>query len=52
MASSTEASSVGLPTFTGVYVFGDSLVDPGNALKGAVLILAGMPVYWFWRRRA
>jgi len=24
-----------LPTFTGVYVFGDSLVDPGNALKAA-----------------
>lgn len=22
-----------LPTFTGMYVFGDSLVDPGNALK-------------------
>jgi hypothetical protein len=24
-----------LPPFSGVYVFGDSLVDPGNALKAA-----------------
>ena len=24
-----------LPSFSGVYVFGDSLVDPGNALKAA-----------------
>jgi phospholipase/lecithinase/hemolysin len=31
-----QTSAAGpLPTFTGVYVFGDSLVDPGNALKAA-----------------
>lgn len=27
-----------LPGFTGVYVFGDSLVDPGNALQAAQLV--------------
>jgi lysophospholipase L1-like esterase len=27
-----------LPAFTGVFVFGDSLVDPGNDLKAAVLL--------------
>jgi lysophospholipase L1-like esterase len=27
-----------LPQFTGVYVFGDSLVDPGNALKAAKVV--------------
>src|SRR5688572_587744 len=31
-----QTSAAGpLPAFTGVYVFGDSLVDPGNALKAA-----------------
>jgi APA family basic amino acid/polyamine antiporter len=33
-------------------VIGSIASNPGNALKGAVLILAGVPVYWFWRRRA
>ena len=33
-------------------VIGSIASNPGNALKGAILILAGMPVYWFWRRRA
>jgi basic amino acid/polyamine antiporter, APA family len=33
-------------------VIGSIASNPGNALKGAVLILAGIPVYWFWRRRA
>jgi basic amino acid/polyamine antiporter, APA family len=32
-------------------VIGSIASNPGNALKGAVLILAGIPVYWFWRRR-
>src|SRR5215216_526009 len=27
-----------ISSFTGVYVFGDSLVDPGNALKAAELL--------------
>lgn len=31
-------SVAALPAFTGVYVFGDSLVDPGNDLKAAKLI--------------
>lgn len=30
-----DASVVDLPAFSGVFVFGDSLVDPGNALKAA-----------------
>jgi lysophospholipase L1-like esterase len=29
-----------MPSFTGVFVFGDSLVDPGNALKAAQLLNA------------
>ena len=33
-------------------VIGSIASNPGNALIGAVLILAGIPVYWFWRRRA
>ena len=35
---SAGAAAVDSPTFTGVYVFGDSLVDPGNALKAAELL--------------
>jgi phospholipase/lecithinase/hemolysin len=34
----TGSQSDTLPQFTGVYVFGDSLVDPGNALKAAQLV--------------
>ena len=38
-----QTSAAGpLPTFTGVYVFGDSLVDPGNALK-AIKFLDDLP---------
>ncbi len=33
-------------------VIGSIASNPANALKGAVLILAGVPVYWFWQRRA
>ena len=33
-------------------VIGSIAANPGNALKGAVLIVAGVPVYWFWRQRA
>ncbi len=33
-------------------VIGSIASNPSNALKGAVLILAGIPVYWYWRRRA
>ena len=28
------------------------LSNPGNALRGTLLLLAGIPVYLFWRRRA
>ena len=35
---SVIASSAALPAYTGVYVFGDSLVDPGNDLRAADLI--------------
>ncbi|HSV03480.1 MAG TPA: SGNH/GDSL hydrolase family protein [Phenylobacterium sp.] len=39
---SAFASSAALPAYTGVYVFGDSLVDPGNDLRAADLI-GGLP---------
>jgi APA family basic amino acid/polyamine antiporter len=32
-------------------VIGSIVSNPENAFKGAVLILAGVPVYRFWRRR-
>jgi APA family basic amino acid/polyamine antiporter len=44
--------SVYLFMVAAVYVVVGSIVsNPGNALKGGMLILAGVPVYWFWRRR-
>ncbi|MEO8226133.1 MAG: amino acid permease [Gemmatimonadota bacterium] len=36
----------------GVYVVIGSIVsNPGNALKGTALLLAGVPVYLFWKNR-
>jgi APA family basic amino acid/polyamine antiporter len=32
-------------------VFGSIASNPGNALRGAVLLLAGVPAFIFWRRR-
>jgi APA family basic amino acid/polyamine antiporter len=44
--------SVFLFMLAAIYVvIGSIASNPSNALKGAVLILAGIPVYWYWRRR-
>lgn len=32
-------------------VLGSILSNPGNAVRGALMLAAGIPVYWFWRRR-
>ncbi len=34
-----------------VVLFGSMLSNPGNALRGTLLLLAGIPVYLFWRSR-
>jgi APA family basic amino acid/polyamine antiporter len=33
-------------------MFGSITENPGNALRGAALLLAGVPVFLFWRTRA
>lgn len=33
-------------------VWGSILSNPGNALRGALLLVAGVPAYWYWRRRS
>ena len=33
-------------------VFGSIASNPGNALRGVLLLMAGVPVFMFWRRRA
>jgi basic amino acid/polyamine antiporter, APA family len=33
-------------------VLGSIWSNPGNALRGALLLVAGLPVYFHWRRRA
>jgi len=33
-------------------VLGSIWSNPGNALRGALLLVAGLPVYIHWRRRA
>lgn len=33
-------------------VFGSVMSNPGNALRGSGLLLLGIPVFLFWRRRA
>jgi APA family basic amino acid/polyamine antiporter len=33
-------------------VFGSIASNPWNALRGMLLLLAGVPVYLFWRRGA
>ena len=44
--------AVGLFVAAAAYVvFGSIRSDPGNALRGAGLLLLGVPVYLFWRRR-
>jgi basic amino acid/polyamine antiporter, APA family len=36
-----------------LYVLGGSILsNPGNALKGTALILLGLPVFLFWKRKA
>lgn len=36
----------------GIYVvFGSVASNPANAIRGAVILAAGVPVYLFWRRR-
>src|ERR1700716_3959681 len=42
MPADVASLGAALPAFSGVYVFGDSLVDPGNDLKAAQL-LNGLP---------
>ncbi len=32
-------------------VVGSVASNPGNAIKGTILIALGVPVYWFWNRR-
>jgi len=32
-------------------VIGSTASNPGNALRGTLLLLAGLPVFWFWNRR-
>ncbi len=34
-----------------VVLFGSVLANPGNALRGALLLLAGVPIYLYWRSR-
>ncbi|HVX88017.1 MAG TPA: amino acid permease, partial [Gemmatimonadales bacterium] len=44
--------AVGLFVAAAAYVvFGSIRSDPGNALRGAGLLLLGIPVYLFWRWR-
>jgi APA family basic amino acid/polyamine antiporter len=31
-------------------VIGSMASNPQNALRGAVILLIGVPVYWVWRR--
>jgi APA family basic amino acid/polyamine antiporter len=33
-------------------VWGSILSNPGNALRGALLLVAGVPAYWYWRHRS
>jgi APA family basic amino acid/polyamine antiporter len=32
-------------------VIGSIASNPGNAVKGTVLMALGVPVFWFWDRR-
>jgi basic amino acid/polyamine antiporter, APA family len=35
-----------------VYVVAGSISsNPGNALRGSVILAAGVPVFWFWSRK-
>ena len=45
--------SVALFVLAALYVvFGSIASNPGNALRGVLLLVAGVPVFMFWRRRA
>jgi hypothetical protein len=45
--------SVLLFVLAAVYVVGGSVMsNPANAVRGAALLAAGVPVYLFWRRRS
>jgi APA family basic amino acid/polyamine antiporter len=45
--------SVALFVLAAVYVvFGSIASNPGNALRGALLLAAGVPVFLYWRRKA
>ena len=33
-------------------VIGAVASNPGNALRGALILAAGVPIYWYWRSRA
>jgi APA family basic amino acid/polyamine antiporter len=45
--------SVALFVLAAVYVvFGSIASNPGNAFRGVLLLLAGVPVFMFWQRRA
>lgn len=45
--------STGLFIAAAIYVvlFGSVLANPGNALRGTLLLLAGVPVFLYWRSR-
>jgi len=44
--------SVALFVLAALYVvFGSIASNPGNALRGVALLVAGVPVFMFWRRR-
>ena len=46
-------ASVMLFGLAAVYVvFGSFASNPGNAIRGILLLLAGVPVFLFWRRRS
>lgn len=44
--------TVGVFVVAAVYVVAGSVwSNPGNAVRGAGLLLLGLPVYWYWARR-
>lgn len=44
--------SVVLFVLAAAYVVGGSVLsNPGNALRGTLLLAAGVPVFWYWKRR-
>ena len=42
-----------LPLVVAAYVvFGSFASNPGNAIRGILLLLAGVPVFLYWRQRS